>query len=91
MEKYLLPCAYKSLFGIDCPICGFQRSLLLLIKGNIKESFLFYPPLIPSLLLIVFVFLYLINNNIVTRKFLLYYSSIVLTIVAINYLIKITS
>jgi len=88
MENYLLPCAYKSLFGIDCPICGFQRALVLLLNGNIKQSFFVYPPLIPSLFLIIIFALYLLNRKIINRKFLMYYSSFVLAIIAINYFIK---
>ena len=46
----MLPCYFKVVFNIDCPGCGLQRSLLLLFKGNLVESFLMYPPLIPVLL-----------------------------------------
>lgn len=88
LEYYLLPCAYKTLFGIDCPMCGFQRALLLLVKGNLIDSFRIYPPLLPTLFLIVFFTLYLFNKELVKRKFLIYYSSIVLTIITVNYFIK---
>ena len=88
MDNYLLPCGYKSLFGIDCPICGFQRALVLLLHGNIKQSFFMYPPLFPVLFLLMFFALHLLNNKLVNRKILIYYSSIVLTFIAVNYLIK---
>ncbi|MBO5361416.1 MAG: DUF2752 domain-containing protein [Paludibacteraceae bacterium] len=39
----LLPCAYKQLFGISCPLCGFQRSMLLLHKGEVWESICQFP------------------------------------------------
>ena len=37
----LLPCAYKQLFGVSCPMCGLQRSLVLLAQG-----LLMFPPLV---------------------------------------------
>jgi hypothetical protein len=90
MLKHLLPCAYKSLFGIDCPICGFQRALILLFNGDIKKSFLIYPPLLPAVFLIMIFALHLLNTKLVNRKFLINYSSFVLTIITVNYFIKLT-
>ncbi|MBT6029840.1 MAG: DUF2752 domain-containing protein, partial [Crocinitomicaceae bacterium] len=26
-EDWMLPCLYKKVSGLDCPGCGFQRSL----------------------------------------------------------------
>ncbi|MGI6290853.1 MAG: hypothetical protein ACOXZH_00270 [Bacteroidales bacterium] len=62
--------------------------MVLLLNGNIKQSFFVYPPLIPSLFLIIIFALYLLNRKIINRKFLMYYSSFVLAIIAINYFIK---
>ena len=62
-EYNLLPCAYKTLFGIDCPLCGFQRALVLLLHGDIKQSFLIYPPLLPAVFLIMIFVLHLLNNK----------------------------
>ena len=88
MVNHLLPCAYKSLFGIDCPICGFQRALVLLLHGDIKQSFLIYPPLLPAVFLIMIFALHLLNNKLVNRNILIYYSSFVLTFITVNYFIK---
>ena len=49
----MLPCMSKALFGVDCPLCGFQRSFWLLVEGRFTESFSMYPPLIPVILLLV--------------------------------------
>ena len=43
MEKFMLPCLNKYLFGIECFGCGLQRSLLLMIKGDFYAAFLMYP------------------------------------------------
>ena len=49
-DIFLIPCPFKYLTGIDCPGCGFQRSVLALLKGDFMESFSLYPPAIPFLL-----------------------------------------
>ena len=53
-EEHMLPCFYKQTFGLDCPGCGIQRSILSLLKGDFAHSFEFYPPLITLIILFVF-------------------------------------
>lgn len=48
-DVFFLPCPFKYLTGIDCPGCGFQRSLLALLKGNLQLSLKLYPATIPLL------------------------------------------
>jgi hypothetical protein len=50
LQNHLLPCPFKYLTGIDCPGCGFQRSVLALLQGDMHKSFTLYPPAIPLLL-----------------------------------------
>lgn len=38
---------------MDCPGCGFQRSLLALFRGDFTLSFELYPATIPFLLLFI--------------------------------------
>ena len=90
MVNYLLPCAYKSLFGIDCPICGFQRALVWLLNGDFTQSFSIYPPLLPVVVLMVIFSLHLFKRKLISRKFLNYYSLFVLTFISVNYIIKFT-
>lgn len=89
LERNLLSCPIKLNFGIDCPGCGFQRSCVALINGDISDSFKFYPATIPVLLLIVFAGTHLkfdFKNGAFFIKFL--YIAITLIIV-INYIYKI--
>lgn len=51
LEQHMLPCPVKSIFGIECPGCGMQRSFIAFMHGNFAESFLLYPALIPILLM----------------------------------------
>lgn len=48
-DSYLLPCPFKYFSGYDCPGCGFQRSVLALLKGDFHLSFALYPPTLPIL------------------------------------------
>nr|WP_294791533.1 DUF2752 domain-containing protein [uncultured Mucilaginibacter sp.] len=54
LRDHLLPCPFKYITGLDCPGCGFQRSLLALVQGNLSESFRLYPPTIPLLLFFLY-------------------------------------
>ncbi|MGZ3776769.1 MAG: DUF2752 domain-containing protein [Mucilaginibacter sp.] len=57
LQNHLLACPFKKLTGIDCPGCGFQRSFLALIQGNLKDSLHLYPATIPLLTAALFVLL----------------------------------
>ena len=87
LENNLLPCAYKSLFGIDCPACGIQRSLISLLNGDLQESFFLYPPLLFVLIGIGAGTLYLIKPKFVKSVFLKKYFTFLLIIVLTNYII----
>lgn len=89
LQKHILPCAYKYFFGIDCPACGAQRALILLLRGNFLESFKMYPPLMFALLLIFQAIAYLFFPSAIAAKHLKQYSVFVLAIIIINYLYKI--
>lgn len=54
-HAWMLPCPIKAWAGVDCPGCGFQRSLWALVQGDFTESWAHYPPLIPFLLTMVLV------------------------------------
>jgi hypothetical protein len=88
LEKHMLPCAYKSVLGIECPACGSQRSFIQLLKGNFAESFIIYPPLVPVILGIMFLMMYFLNNRFVSTRFLKAYFISVLILVITNYIFK---
>ncbi|MAZ29232.1 MAG: hypothetical protein CL868_19445 [Cytophagaceae bacterium] len=54
MEEYMLPCLNKKLFGFECMGCGFQRSLVFLIRGDFAQALHIYPAIFPLLLLFGF-------------------------------------
>jgi hypothetical protein len=59
LEKHMLFCPSKRFFHIECPGCGFQRSVVALLKGDIKESLMLYPAAIPIILLVFYTILHL--------------------------------
>jgi len=50
----MLPCLNKQLLGLDCPGCGLQRSVDLLLHGEFVAAFQMYPAIYPILLLLSF-------------------------------------
>ena len=54
-----MTCSWKSTFGIDCLMCGFQRSFWALAHGDLLESVRLFPALIPLLILAGYAILHL--------------------------------
>ncbi|PQJ77944.1 DUF2752 domain-containing protein [Polaribacter porphyrae] len=89
IEDYMLPCFSKTFFGFDCLGCGLQRSFVFLIHGEFWSAFKMYPAIFTMLILAVFILINFFkkfkqSNKIITR--LAYFN---LSIIIINYLIKI--
>lgn len=89
LQNHLLPCPFKQLTGIDCPGCGFQRALIALLRGHLRESFLLYPPAIPLLLILGYYiagkYIKPQSNNSRVKNYLVILASI---LVLINYSVK---
>lgn len=88
LESHMISCSYKKYFGLECPGCGMQRSFIELLKGNVYESFILYPPLTTTLLLVIYLILHLIfkfknGANIIKIIFIINAS-----IVVLNYIYK---
>ncbi|SFW13007.1 Protein of unknown function [Sinomicrobium oceani] len=62
LQDHLLPCPFKWFTGIDCPGCGFQRSFLALLQGDLVRSLELYPATIPFLLLCVIALRYVVST-----------------------------
>lgn len=88
LEQHLLPCPSKSLFGLDCLGCGMQRSFVALLRGNVKESLLMYPALIPVMLTLLLTAIHL-KFRLKNGAALIKYSYIgTIMIVVLSYLFK---
>ncbi len=62
LQHHMLTCLFRKIFHIDCPGCGFQRSVLELLRGNFSLSFHLYPATVPIFFLMGFTGLHLMLN-----------------------------
>ncbi len=88
LEAHQLPCMFKAVTHVDCPGCGFQRSFILLMKGDIGASFSMYPALIPVLLLFSFLVahaVFKIRNGAVILKFAYFFCA---AVIMVSYIYK---
>ncbi|MCK0146862.1 DUF2752 domain-containing protein [Arenibacter sp. F26102] len=75
LENYMLPCMNKQIFGIECPGCGFQRSLSFLLDGNFLDALKIYPAIYTLILLVGFIgasIIFNIKNSFKIKIYLLY-------------------
>ncbi|MCB0380854.1 MAG: DUF2752 domain-containing protein [Flavobacteriales bacterium] len=84
-----MACPYKEYFNIDCMGCGMQRSFIELLKGNLVESFMLYPALLPIIAMILFLPLHLVFKFKHGASVLKYFFIFNISIVVISYIIKI--
>lgn len=89
LNHHLLTCPFKANFGVDCPGCGLQRSVLALLKGNLIESFKFYPATIPLIILIIFTTIHLKMDFKFGAQFIKLMFTGIAVIILINYIYKI--
>ena len=54
LENYMMPCLSKTLFGFECLGCGFQRSIILILRGHFLEAFYMYAAIYPLLILLAY-------------------------------------
>lgn len=57
----MIPCSWKETFGIECPSCGAQRSFLELIHGDLLQSLVLFPALLPLMAVAVLTIIHLIK------------------------------
>lgn len=89
LQKHSIPCLYKQMWGIECPGCGMQRSIIALLKGEIIYSLKLFPALLPIIGFVLFFILHAIfkfNNG---GKVLKIIGIICLIFFIVPYLIKI--
>jgi hypothetical protein len=59
----MFPCISKTLFGIECLGCGFQRAFTLVLQGNFEAAFKLYPAIYSCLIFILFIGLHFIDSK----------------------------
>ena len=88
LESNMMQCFYEKYFGMTCPGCGFQRSLIALLRGDFYESFVQYPALIPILLMVGFLITHLIFKFKQGGVWLKYMFIFNVAIIVVNFIIK---
>ncbi len=83
-----IPCFFKKYLGIECPWCGTQRALHLLLQGNVVDSFLMFPALIPLIVLFIFLVAHLFFKFRNGSRILLSLFIICVVLIVVNYLLK---
>ena len=91
IEKYMVPCMNKSLFGVDCLGCGTQRSLVLLINGDFIKAFYQFPAIYTTLLLFGFLGLNFIDKSRDYHKIIIGMAITNALIMIIAYIYKMTN
>ena len=88
LDEYMLPCFNKTVLGIECAGCGFQRSIALLIHGDFVQAFLMYPAIYPILglagVIVTNIFFKLKNYN----KIITILAVVTVTFILGNFIIK---
>jgi len=88
LEHHLLTCPIKYFYGVDCPGCGMQRSIIELLKGNIWDSIQLYPPLIPLIMLMILLVINIKIHSGTWLKVLKAFFIADVIIIFINYIFK---
>lgn len=88
LEHNLFSCFFKSHFGIECPGCGMQRSLIALLKGNIIESVQYHAALIPFLITIILLIIQLRIKHVDGGKWVMWAFIITSGITIIQFIIR---
>ena len=89
-DSWMLPCMTKQLIGMDCPGCGIQRSISLLVHGDLLNSFLMYPALLPIVFLLGFLIFDMFVTITYSEKIKLWATILTIGTIITSYIIKIS-
>jgi len=91
LEEHQGPCFYKKYLGVECPGCGMQRAFIELLKGNFVESICLYPPLVPIIIMFIYLSLHLKFNFNKGALYLKIMFIFIASIILINFVLKLLS
>ena len=87
LEENLLSCQWKNM-GIECMGCGFQRSVIYLMKGEFLNAFKTYPAIYTLIGMMIFLGFHLKFNFAKGHKALMWLFLINISIILVNYILK---
>ncbi|NNC45799.1 MAG: DUF2752 domain-containing protein [Winogradskyella sp.] len=88
IEDFMLPCLWKQTFNIDCFGCGFQRSLVMLFKGDFIGAFYMYPAIYSIIVMLALLILHTKFQFKHGPKILIGLFILNISIIVISYFIK---
>ncbi len=91
LESHQLPCLIRHYLGVECPGCGFQTALLLLLRGEWKGAFFAYPAIYPLLAFLVLGILKICGVKKIEPVGLKITGFACLATILISYLLKLTN
>ena len=88
LQDYMIPCATKQILGFDCPGCGLQRSVLLLLQGDFLAAFYMFPAIYPLLALVTVLVFNQITSIKHYQKLVIVFSISTVVAILINFIFK---
>ena len=88
LQDYMLPCYTKQVLGFDCPGCGLQRAILLLLNGDFIAAFHMYPAIFTLIPLVLILVLNKFFNLRYADRSIIWLSIASVALILINYIIK---
>ena len=84
----MAPCIFVEWFGHECPGCGLQRALILLLQGDLIGSIKSHPALIPGICLSFYFIAHLYHRYKRGGKVLMWGMIGILTLTITHYVFK---
>ena len=88
VEDNMIPCLSKTLLGMDCPGCGLQRAIVLLLRGEFWEAFLMYPAIYALISLFGFLFVDYFFSIRQSNRITMVLMILTVSSILINYILK---
>ncbi len=86
----MLPCLNKKFLGVDCPGCGLQRSVGLLLQGEFLAAFQMFPAIFTLIPLFVLVLCSKVFKLKIDDRFIIVLAIASVALILINFIYKLT-
>ena len=88
LERFMIPCINKKLFGVECLGCGTQRALVLLFKGDFVGAFFMFPAIYTTVLFFGILGLIFIDKSRNYHKSIIFLAVVNAIIMIVSYIYK---
>jgi hypothetical protein len=88
MEKYMLPCMFKKMFGVDCIGCGIQRAIYFVLQGDFEKAFLMFPAIYTTILFFISIALFVIDKKHNYHKIIIFLAITNAVLMIVSYVYK---